>query len=161
VAINNALFLLVIIVLIVIFLLIKRGIKGPAHSIDTILKPIDELLERGFDDGFLIISISNTKHFLQLRKYIDNNDDFGLELVFPKAEWSIEYFSKLEKHCIDEGIPYSIRTEVRKHTLDFLYIIYGNDSKKSYEHIRAILITLFGVDEETVLYLRMENAALS
>ena len=152
--------ILFIVFAIVAVVLIWRGTKGPAHTLKSIYKPIDELLERGFDEGFLIITISYSKMFLQLRKYILNKKNYGIELVFPKAPWSVDYFDKIEKLCINSKIPYSIRKEVGKYTLDFLYVNYGKDSKKAYENIKQILTAVFSVNDNTKLFLRMENASL-
>lgn len=84
-------------IIIVIFLI--RASKGPAHTLESLERPIRDLLNRGYNGGFLIISISWSKCFLQLIKYIKAPGDFGIELCFPKAKWSIYLFDKFALYC--------------------------------------------------------------
>ena len=64
-----------ILLIISISLLILRGVKGPAYTLDSIEHPIKGLLKQGYDGGFLIINISYSKKFIQLRKYINSPGD--------------------------------------------------------------------------------------
>jgi hypothetical protein len=150
----------VFVIAIIIFLFILRAGKGPARSLEELHKPIDELLKRGFDGGFLLINISYSKKFIQLRKYINSDDSFGIELVFPKAKWSSRFFDKIKNFCKDNDIHYLIRREKAKHTLNFLYVDFGNDSKRAYEIVKKILLDVFEIKENTKLFLRLENATL-
>jgi len=145
---------------IIMLLFILRAGKGPARSLEDLHKPIDELLKRGFDGGFLLINISYSKKFIQLRKYINSNNNFGIELVFPKAKWSLKFFDKIKSFCRDNNIHYLIRKEKAKHTLDFLYVDFGNDSKRAYDIVKRILLDVFEIKETTKLFLRLENASL-
>ena len=38
-----------LIILVCVGLLVLRGVKGPAHSLETLERPIKDLLKRGYD----------------------------------------------------------------------------------------------------------------
>lgn len=141
-------------------LLILRGVKGPAKTLETIERPISDLLKRGYDGGFLLIDIARTKHFLQLRKYINKPDEYGIELCFPNASWSIGYFQQLKELCGHEKIKYSITEKEDSESMEFLCIDFGKDAHNSYKFVKRILIEIFKVDMNVKLFVRLENAAI-
>ena len=152
--------ILICIGLILLVLLILRGLKGPAYSLDSLKRPIEALVNQGLNGGFLIIRISYSKKFIQLVKYINEENDYWIELAFPRVKWSEQFFKKLEGICIDEKTPYSIEKGRGKDPIDFLHINYDSDSKKAYESVKKILIQVFGVDNKTKIFVRLENAYL-
>jgi hypothetical protein len=144
-----------------VVLLILRGVKGPAKTLETIERPISDLLKRGYDGGFLLIDIARTKNFLQLRKYINKPDEYGIELCFPNASWSSGYFQQLKELCDNEKLKYSI-TEKKdsSESMEFLCIDFGKDAHTSYKFVKRILIEIFKVDVNVKLFVRLENAAI-
>lgn len=147
-----------LLVIICVAFLVLKGIKGPAHSLETLERPIKDLLKRGYDGGFLMIDVSRSKYFIQLRKYINEPGKYGIELCFPNAKWSAKYFEKLTDFCIKESIDYLITEENKNGPLEFLYIDFDKDVQKAHKYIKKILIELFGFDENVKLYVRLENA---
>jgi hypothetical protein len=137
-----------------------RGVKGPAHTLETIEKPIKDLLKRGYDGGFLILSVSRSKCFVQLRKYIKESGLYGIELCFPNANWSAQYFEALIDFCIREDIEYLIAKENTDGPLEFLYIDFNRDIQKAHRYIKKIFKEILGVDENVKLYSRLENASV-
>ncbi len=152
--------ILICISLILFVLLILRGLKGPAYSLDSLHGPIEALVKQGLNGGFLVIRISYSKKFIQLIKYINDENDYWIELAFPRVKWSKQFFKKLERICIDEKIPYSIEQGRGKDPIDFLHINYNKDSKNAYESVKKILRQVFGVDNKTKIFVRLENASL-
>jgi hypothetical protein len=142
-----------------VFLLIVRGMKGPVKTLETIEGPIADLLKRGYNGAFLIIDISRTKYFIQLRKYINEPGMYGIELCFPNASWSINIFQKLIEFCKYEEIKASITKKNDKESLEFLCVDFGQDSQAAYKFVRRILLEIFKVDETAKLFVRLENAA--
>jgi len=143
-----------------IVLLILRGVKGPAKTLETIERPIFDLLKRGYDGGFLLIDIARSKHFLQLRKYINKPDEYGIELCFPNASWSSGYFQKLKELCEHEKIKYTIADKEDSESIEFLCIDFGKDAHASYKFVKKIMIDMFKVDKDAKLFVRLENAAI-
>jgi len=148
------------IIIIIVVSGLRRASKGPAHSIESIESPIQGQLKQGYDGGFLIINISRSKNFLQLRKYINAPGDFGIELCFPNAKWSSQFFEKLKNLCIKSIIDYSITKEDPSGPLEFLYIDFGKDAHKAHEHVKKILLEIFELDENAKLFARLENATI-
>ncbi len=157
----NLVWIIIILAVICIGLLILRGVKGPAHTLESISKPIEDLLVRGYDDGFLIIDASGTNYFIQLRKYIITSDNYGIELSFPKADWSKNFFIQLIDYCDRSGIKYSLSKEdSMKNALEFLHIDFGKDVNKAHGLIKKIITEIFGLSKSTKLFVRLENASL-
>lgn len=150
----------VIIFVICAVLLVLRGMKGPAKTLETLEKPISDLLKRGYNGGFLIIDISHTKYFLQLRKYINAPGEYGIELCFPNAVWSNEYFKTLVDLCKNGGINYSIAKRNEKDALEFLCIDFAKDEHKAHKFVKRILLEVFKVDDDIKLFVRLENATV-
>ena len=151
----------IITLLILAFLLaLLRASKGPAHSIESIERPIKDLLKRGYNGGFLTIDSPRSKKFLQLRKYINAPGDYGIELCFPNTEWSTQIFKKLKNFCIKSGIDYSIAKEDPSGPLEFLYIDFGKDDYKAHECLKKILLEIFELDKNTKLFVKLENATI-
>lgn len=148
------------IALIIGTLLILRGIKGPAKTLETIEKPIADLLKRGYDGGFLIIDIARTKHFLQLRKYINKPNEYGIELCFPNTNWSTNYFHQLIDLCRHEKIEHSITKKDGKQSIEFLCIDFAKDAHTAYTFVKRILIEILQVDVAGKFFVRLENATI-
>jgi hypothetical protein len=132
--------------------------KGPAKTLKTIGKPISDLLRRGYNGAFLVIDVSHTKYFLQLRKYISAPGEYGIELFFPNAKWSINFFNKLIDLCENEKIRYSLTKKNDNEQLEFLCIDFAKNSHDAYSFIKRILLEVFEVNEDTKLFIRLENA---
>lgn len=144
-----------------ILLLVLRGMKGPAHTFETIRRPINDLLTRGYDGGFLIIDVSGKQCFLQLRKYVKTSRDYGIELAFPKAKWSDELFDSVIHFCDINNFHYSLsKKESKEDELDFLYIDFGQDISKAHNCVKRIFSEILGVSEKTKLFVRLENARI-
>lgn len=88
---------------------------------------LELLLRRGYDQASVIISFENANAFLQFRKYIHAKGDVGLELNFPQAEWSRDYFPKLSEWCPLNGFTYDIEHDVQGGRLGFLQVDAGED----------------------------------
>ena len=148
-----------LVIAVLLLVLIWRGTKGIKYKLEWLYRPIDYLLQRGYDMGFLVIEFPYSKKFVQLRKYVHSDIDYGIELGFPRVKWSIQYFDEIEDFCITNKIPYSIEKNAYKEpALDFLYIDFGKDSKKAYDIVRKILVEVFGADENTKFFVQLSGA---
>jgi len=134
-----------------------RGMKGPAYNLERLETAISALLRRGFDYGFLVIKISYSIKFIQFRKYINAPGDYGIQFGFPKAKWSRPYFDDVFRICreIDSG-SYIIDAD----GIDFIYVEFKRDVKKAHLCAKRVLTEVFGVTDETKLFVTLEDAAL-
>lgn len=154
----NYIIFAILLLLIPATLFIKRGMRGPTHTIESISRAIRDLLKRGFDCGFLIISISGTKNFIQLRKYITSSGNFGIKLFFPNANWSADYYEKLKTKCINEKMKYSIVKKEQDNELEFIKVDFKKDSNNAHEFVKEVILEIFEVSDTVKLYVKLENA---
>ena len=135
-----------------------RAAKGAVRSMDSLSGPLSDLLKRGYNCGFLIIKIGySNKRFLLLRKYINGPGNYGIQLAFPKAKWSLPYFDSVRSVCIGR---HPTSCVVDDGVLDFLYVDFGKDVSEATECIKEILREVFGVTESTKLFVKLENATV-
>ena len=82
---------------------------GILRTSEQLSRPLQDLIERGRGDGYVILRLEGSNRFIQFNKYTNQGGD-GIELSFPNADWSREYFGKLQSVCNAEGIPYRVST---------------------------------------------------
>lgn len=157
----NLILIIATILIVCAILLILRATKGPEHTLESIRKPIEDLLVRGYNGGFLIIDASGTNYFIQLRKYIITSDNYGIELSFPKAEWSRKFFPKLIIFCKQNDIKYQIsKDQSTQNALEFLQVDFGKDINRAHNCIKRIFTEIFGLSKDIKIFVRLENASL-
>lgn len=148
---------LISVLVVAISALIWRMSKGVARHLDFLEKALSDLLRRGFHYGFIVIKISYSNRFIQFRKYINAPGEYGLQFGFPKAKWSLPYFDDVFKVCreIDSGC-YVVDDD----GVDFLYMECGKDVQKAQLCAKRVLTEVFGVTNDTKLFILLEGAAL-
>lgn len=149
-----------LVIVICVVLLVLRGIKGPAHTLETLERPIKDLLNRGYEGAFLTIDVSRSKYFLQLRKYINAPGDYGIKLCFPNAEWSAQLFKKLVVFCDRKGIKPTIEKENGNRSLEFLHIDFNKDIYEAHKYVKEILLEVFELNKNVKIFVRLENATV-
>jgi hypothetical protein len=158
---NGILISIGIIFIIFIGLLIFRCAKGPAYTLSSIELPIKGLLKQGYDGGFLIITISYSKKFIQLRKYINSPGVYGIEMHFPNAKWSSELFEKMKNYCERYSVDYSILIDYAKNKeMEFICVDFKKNAKKAHDFVKGILRESFRVGKNVKLFTRLENATI-
>ena len=144
----NLLLFAIVLISVVLFIYLT-GRKGPIYTLESLQTPIDDLVERGVNGGYLVIDIVSTKSFLQFSKYVISKSNFGIELAFPKVAWSERYFGKLQDFCVSNRVRYWINAGTHEGECDYLRVDYGKDSRKAYEDAKRILREVFNVDDST------------
>ncbi|MBU2627781.1 MAG: hypothetical protein KKE61_04125 [Proteobacteria bacterium] len=124
-------------------------------SAKDISNSLKNLLRHGQDGWFLIITVAYTKKFIQLRKYNNSLGEYGLELYFGKAKWSIVYFERLEHFCKQNKIKFII---LKKDSLDFLCVDFGKNIKDANDFVKMILFEIFQLEKTVKLFIRLEKA---
>lgn len=152
-----------IIIILIIFgfwLIIKFGMKPYVHknvSQNDLKKYLKTLLYRGYDKGFMCIDLPGRKGiFLQLNKYIQENDT-GIQLCFPLANWSKTYYNDIKKVLIKQSIPFSIEKKETDNVPVFLIVDFDKDLEMAYRVVKMILQEIFKIGENTLVNLYFEN----
>lgn len=151
--------LAVLIVAAGVTLLVRRAIKGPAYTVETLAGPILGLLRQGYNGGFLIISVEQSQKFVQLNKYIQGPGRIGLELAFPRAAWSVDFYPSLERWCKAKKVPYRISRSGHEDPLEFLFVDLGRDVAYVHGFVSDVFREILGVNDSR-LFCRLENATV-
>jgi len=146
------------VILLCLVLLVRRASKGPALTPESLEWPIRGLLRQGYNGGYLIIDVTRSKKFLRLDKYIRAPGDYGIELAFPKAEWSFAYYHRLLDFCTSRGIGYRISASVPGDPMEYLFIDFGNDHVRANAIVREVLLIVLDVPQNHPVYFKLENA---
>ena len=110
------------------------------------------------NNGYLVITEINSKYFVQLAKYIYRNT-YGIELTFPKAEWSSNYYDDLLVILKQQNIDYEIIEKVGNDDLEFIKVDFKKDSEGAFELVKKIFIQVFGFDNDLKLFLELNNVS--
>ena len=64
------------------------------------------LLNRGRTSAFVIFTDADTDLFVQFRKYGDKRGEAGIEMHFPRAPWSEEYYDRVQRVLRVHQVPF-------------------------------------------------------
>lgn len=110
---------------------------------DQLLKFIDALLRRGRDGAFLIIKENDSKRFIQFSKYIKVKGDFGIELSFPRTDWSLPYYEDFQNYLKRQNIPFVIQKTNTSPTSEFTDVDCGQDTTRAISLIEGVFREVF------------------
>lgn len=111
--------------------------------------PIDLLLRKGMGGSFIKISEQESGLWVQFRKYFDADEAGAIEISFPRAPWTLPYFSKLEMVLKRHSILFSIKREIPSQPMEFLYIDCGKDVDRAERSVSLIFTEVFGVSPDS------------
>ena len=139
------LFLLLLVYLIVIVFPLKAG----PRTIETLEQSMNHLLQYGQAGAALYIRFSYMFRGLELRKYVNSPEDYGIILCFPKKRWTKPHFEAIGKLCEQQNCEYGVRdlTIGRRQAKEYLFVIFQRDVSVAYRFIRTILLDILGVDK--------------
>ena len=118
--------------------------KGVPKSLEELKGALEQLLEWGRSNGFLVITPIGSNAFIQFNKYMLSATEAGLELSFPRAAWSRDYFSAVEQLCDGEAIEYRIEHRPDNH-MEFLTIDCRDDIPLAHKLTAQILTRVFDI----------------
>jgi len=153
-------FLIIVCGVVLFWFLGRKPVLFKNILLSNITKFLKILLFRGYDRGFLVISVQKDrkpKRFIQIAKYIEDKNKTGLRLAFPHAEWSQPYFNKLKDRLIKEKIKFEIETTESKEVPEFIVVDILQDLNFAIRLINLILTKVFNVSEIEPLELYMIN----
>lgn len=130
--------------------------KGVLRSLPELKRSLTDLLEWGSEKGVLIITPRGTNRFVQFNRYELSTGRHGLELAFPDADWSREFFRQLRQYCDDMGIAYDVRAGVN-HPMPFLTIDCQTDIDKAHDLVTCIVERIFGMRPDSKYHVLFYN----
>ena len=129
-----------ILVIAFIFILLWIGSKGPARSFNQLKSYLIDLDERGYNYSTLVINRIFSKKFIQFRKLIINKDEINIQLAFPNANWSKNYYPQIIELAINDNLDYKIVEENHYGEMEFIYINCNRDIDLAHSLIEKILL---------------------
>jgi hypothetical protein len=73
---------------------------------EGVKRGLDLLLKRGYQGAFAIVEHQKTGRFVQFLKYVDDAGEVGLEMHFPRADWSAAFYPKILTLLRSRGIEF-------------------------------------------------------
>ena len=136
--------------LIVSFIVSRRGIP---RNLESSKRAIQDLLNRGFNGGFLVIKIRrNSEKFVQFYKYIEKNS-YGIVLSFPLVEWSKLYENKFRELCSKSNL------KIDEKDKTFLDVDFKKDIDLAHSFFKQLVTDVFNEEQDIKFYVNLENAS--
>lgn len=133
--------------------------KGVLRDAVGVKRGLQDLLNRGFDGGILIITPQNSKGFVQFNKYVISNKEYGIEFSFPNANWSESRFNELMRVCELEGIKYGVSKG--SNSMEFLEIDFGTDVNGAHEFVVHVFFKVFNLGPNAKYHVMLHDADVS
>lgn len=137
---------------------VLNATKGVSRSYEDLKRPLQDLLSRGLENATLIIDHKRSHRFVQFKKYTRSREQSGIELFFPKAEWSREYFERLQNYCQIEGFSTRSVFGDDENRMEFLCIDLNGDVEKAHAVLGNVLQKIFGLSPKEKYYVLLQNA---
>ncbi|MBI9099529.1 MAG: hypothetical protein JEY91_13685 [Spirochaetaceae bacterium] len=144
---------IIIVAVIILLIFFRYYLSQPiVHKVtqNQLGKYFKILLYRGYDGGYTIIEGSLKKTFLQYKKYITENEVY-LEMSFPKAKWSQEYYDRLKEYLEKREIKYRINNSSES-PIEFIDINCSNDIDFCTALTRDIFVNIFDYTDDDLNY---------
>ncbi len=122
------------------------GTRGEYRDFTLLKRWLPVILRRGYDGGYLRLGNEESKRFMQFRKYIRGQGDYGLELQCIAADWLESTWQ--QARALAERTGLSHRVEPLKTSTgaqDGLIVDCGQDTAAAYEIGRSIWTDVFGL----------------
>lgn len=124
-------------------------VEGSNPTFDDIRGNLEYLLRGGYNGGFVVFNFKGKERFIRFRKYIRAKGDYGLELSFPRADWSRVYFPRLVNFCGDNAIPYVVHPDTGDDGMEFLRVDVGQDIDAAFRLVGGIVDEVFSIPRDT------------
>lgn len=141
-----------------VIVFILHATKGVLRDYEHLEGALADLLNRGLDNGTLFIKHKNSHRFVQFRKYIRSRINYGIELHFPNAAWSRNYFQRLQDYCETEGLTTTRIVGDDENHMEFLCVDFKCDIERAHAVLGYILHQIFNLPAWEKYYVRLWNA---
>ena len=117
--------------------------RGASVGSGQLESPLRHLLTCDLEDVFLTVRprFSQVK-FVQFARYRADDGAYGLELAFPSAPWSEDFFPKVVTAASSQGLPYEIE-EAKGDVARFVFVRFGDSVETAAAFARSILDEIF------------------
>ena len=130
----------------------SRG--APCRS-DQLQAPLDQLLNCELKQAFLSIRPRFTAdNFLQFDRYPMSDGRQGIELAFPSAAWSDDYFPKIISAASQQGLKYEIQ-ELKGDVNKFVHVRFEDSVDQAAGFAKSILTDVFGFSSNYTFRVRI------
>ena len=132
-------------ILLILWFVGKSPVKHKAFAGQDLTTYIETLLKRGHNGGHMTIETRRKGEFLQISKYIEKPRIFGLQMDFPQADWSTQYYKNVQSLLHSYNVPFNLqKTELEEGQVrEFISADLKRDMKVTNEVIGEILTDIF------------------
>lgn len=117
--------------------------RGAPLGSDQLEAPLRKLLTCEIEHAFLSVRPKfSQEKFLQFARYEAGKDQRGLELAFPNAPWSEDYFPKVVTAASTQGLGYEIE-KAEGDVIRFVFVKFGDSVDLAAAFAKSILIEIF------------------
>jgi hypothetical protein len=118
---------------------------------------LQTLLRRGYDRAFIIITDIPTDRFVQFAKYVRPQREIGLQLGFPRVEWSEEFYEAVQAFLEAHDIPFSIQPTGAPPVTEMLHVDCGRDVDRATFLVERIFRDIFAIPADRSFRVRGEG----
>jgi hypothetical protein len=150
--------------------LLRRGMKGPRYSIETLKRAIRGLLRQGYLNGVLRIDVCRSHHpldfrstyLLEFRKYIHAPGAYGITLCFLKKRGPARHtdFLRLQAFCDTQHLAYAVDVQHSHPSEEMISIDCGKDSDTAHALCKTIVLNVLALPEDTVFFVLLEHGTI-
>jgi hypothetical protein len=117
--------------------------RGASVGSNQLVSPLRHLLTCNLEVALLTVrpKFSQAK-FVQFARYQADDGAYGLELAFPNAPWSEDFFPKVVTAASRQGLPYEIE-EAEGDVARFVFVKFGGSVESAAEFAKTILNEIF------------------
>jgi hypothetical protein len=135
----------------------RRAKADDRRTLAEVKDYLQTLLRRGYDRAFIVITDIPTDRFVQFAKYVRPQREIGLQLGFPRAEWSEAFYEKVQALLEDHDIPFSIQPTGARPVTEMLHVDCGRDVDRAIFLIERIFRDIFAIPADRSFRVRGEG----
>ena len=122
--------------------------RGASIRADQLESALSHLLQCELNQAFLSIRPKFSKYkFLQFARYEMQDGKLGVELAFPSAPWSEDYFPKVVSAASSQGLRYEVE-ETEGIVNRFVYVKFDDSVDLAAAFGKLVLTEIFGFDDD-------------
>ena len=117
--------------------------RGAPRRADQLGLALTQLLGHEQEQAFLSIRPKfSANKFLQFSRYEMDEGQVGLELAFPSAPWSTDYFPKVVTAASKQGLSYEVK-ETEGAVNRFVLVKFGDSVNRAAAFAKSVLTEIF------------------
>ena len=117
------------------------------------------LLHRGYDLGFVMFEMPGDQRFLEFSKYVRDQEHQGVQLDFPRADWSEPFYEQVKSLLESKKIPYQVEDTPDGPVREFIQVDFAQDLDCAAGTAREIFERVFRIKPDTRLNADFQHVA--